>query len=324
MRSLKGAVATLAILGAAPALAADYPEMRPAYPESWQNPDDDLRFEFGTRYWMSWGQQDAGFTAVSGGATLGDVTISTRDQSHIGELHGKIEDLSTQTYLNGKAGISLSTTGTYNVTPASSGSIGRNSNIGYIGSDFGWLPWGDMEEGTAFGGFLGYQYWKDAPDIGSGQYGATFNGAGDPTSFGAAKDDFDIHALRLGIKGQAEFEMFDIHGEVAAVPYAHISGTLGGNSPTGFDFGGANPFQERAPTTLSGRGYGVMAESMVGFHPTENLTLRVGGRAWYLEGQLDAKFSANVGGADQATLNLPSNFARIFRYGALFELTGRF
>jgi len=324
MRSLQGAFAGLALLSAAPVLAADYPDIRPAYPHGWQNPDSDLRFEFGTRYWLSWGEQDAGFTAVSNGTTLGNVGVSTRDQTHIGELHGKIEDLSTQTYLSGKAGIGLSTSGTYAITPSASGPIGRNSAIGYAGADFGWLPAGDMRDGAAFGGFIGYQYWKDAPDIGTGQVGATFNGAGTPTSYTAAKDDFDIHALRLGVKGQADFDMFDLQGEVAAIPYAHVSGTLGGSSPAGFNFPGYGNFQERAPTTLSGRGYGVMAEGLVGFHPTKNLTLRVGGRAWYVEGQLDAKFTSNSNGANLATLDLPSNFARIFRYGALFEATGRF
>ncbi|WP_193336453.1 hypothetical protein [Devosia beringensis] len=317
MRSLQGALAGLALLSAAPVLAADYPDIRPAYPHGWQNPDSDLRFEFGTRYWLSWGEQDASFTGP-----LGNVGVSTRDQTHIGELHGKIEDLSTQTYLSGKAGIGLSTTGTYAITPSASGAIGRNSTIGYAGSDFGWLPAGDMRDGAAFGGFIGYQYWKDAPDIGSGQVGATFDG-GNPTSFTAARDNLDIHALRLGVKGQADFDMFDLQGEVAAIPYAHVSGTLGGSSPTGFDFGG-NTYQERAPTTLSGRGYGVMAEGLVGFHPTKNLTLRVGGRAWYVEGQLEAQFSSRTGGTNVSTLSLPSNFARIFRYGALFEATGRF
>ena len=323
-RSLQGAVASLVLLCAAPVLAADYPDIRPAYPQGWEHPDSDLRFEFGTRYWMSWGEQDAGFTAVSGGTTPGYVTISSRDQSHIGELHGKIEDLSTQTYLSGKAGLSLSTSGTYAITPAASGPIGRNSTIGYAGADFGWLPAGDMRDGAAFGGFVGYQYWKDAPDIGTGQYAKGYTGM-TATSFGAAKDDFDIHALRLGVKGQADFDVFDLQAEVAAIPYAHVSGTLGGSSPTGYTFGGTN-FQERAPTTLTGRGYGVMAEGLVGFHPTENLTLRVGGRAWYVEGQLDAKFASAAGGGTVTvpTLDLPSNFARIFRYGALFELTGRF
>ena len=322
-RSLHGAVAVLAVLVAVPALAADYPTLRPAYPEDWETPEDSLRFEFGARYWMSWGQQDAGFTAVSGGVTLGDVGISTRDQSHIGELHGKIEDLSTQTYLSGKAGLSLHTTGTYAITPAASGTIGNDSRIGYAGADFGWLPFGSMTEGAAIGGLVGYQYWKDAPDIGTGQYAATFAG-GVPATFGAAQDDFDIHALRLGIKGQATFDMVDIQAEVAAVPYAHVSGTVGGSSPDGFTFPPFGTFYERAPTTLTGHGYGVMAESMVGFHPTENLTLRVGGRAWYLEGQLESVFTSNAGGVDQAALTLPSNYARIFRYGALLELTGRF
>ena len=323
-RSLQGAVAILAVLTAAPVLAADYPTLRPAYPESWENPDDSMRFEYGARYWMSWGSQEAGFTAVDGGITLGDVGINTKDQTHIGELHGKIEDLSTQTYVRGIAGLGLNTTGTYAITPgASSGAIGRNSQIGYAGADFGWLPLGNVREGLAVGGLVGYQFWRDAPDIGTGQYAATFAG-GVPATFGEAQDNFDIHALRLGIKGQATFDMFDIQAEVAAVPYAHVSGTVGGSSPGGFNFPGIPvTFYERAPTTLSGRGYGVMAEGMVGFHPTENLTVRVGGRAWYLEGDLEAQVHTQslFGPSD---LVIPSNFARIFRYGALFELTGKF
>ena len=325
-RSLQGAVAGLALLIAAPALSADYPEMRPAYPQGWQNPDSDLRFEFGTRYWMSWGEQDAGFTAVSGGTTLGTVGISSRDQTHIGELNGKIEDLSTQTYVAMRAGVGLHSSGTYSIAPASSGAIGRNSSIGYAGADFGYMPFGDMTAGTSAGALIGYHYWKDAPDIGTGQFATSFAG-GVPATFGLARDNLDIHALRLGLKGAARFDMFDLQGEVAAIPYAHISGTLGGSSPNGFTFPGApgNTYYERAPTTLTGRGYGVMAEGMVGFHPSENLALRIGGRAWYLEGQLEAAFTSNLNGAaDQAALTLPSNYARIFRYGLMAELSGKF
>jgi hypothetical protein len=321
---MKRAIVVMTFALATPAMAADYPELRPAYPETWENPESSLRFEFGTRYWMSWGQQDAGFTAVDQGVTLGDVGISTRDQTQIGELHGKIEDLSTQTFVAAKAGLGLYTTGTYAITPAaSSGQIGRNSAIGYAGADFGWLPFGNMDEGAAIGGLIGYQYWKDAPNIGTGQYAASFAG-GVPATYGAAKDNFDIHALRIGVKGQAKFDQFDVQGEVAAVPYANVTGTVGGSSPGGFTFPGIPvTFYERAPTTLTGRGYGVMAEGMVGYHPTENLVLRVGARAWYLEGQLETQFhsSSAFGNSD---LNLPSNFARIFRYGALFELTGKF
>lgn len=321
-RSLQAAISLLAMASAAPVLAADYPEMRPAYQENWQNPDSDLRFEFGTRYWLSWGRQDASYSGAAAG--LGDIGVSVQDQTHIGELHGKIEDLSTQTYLSGKAGLGLSSSGTYAITPANSGTIGKNSTIGYAGLDYGWLPFGNMREGAAIGGLIGYQYWQDSPDIGTGQYAASFAG-GVPSTYGSAKNQLEVHALRLGIKGQATYNMFDVQGEVAAIPYAHMSGTIGGSSPSGFNFPGvANTNYERAPTTVSGRGYGVMAEGMVGYHPTENLTLRIGGRAWYLEGQLDSQFTANAGGANQATATLPSTFARLFRYGLLLEATGRF
>lgn len=324
-RSLYGVAAMLALCAAIPALAADYPDLRPAYPESWQNPDDSIRFEFGTAYWYSWGGKDAGFTAATGGLTLGDVAISARDTTHIGELHGKIEDLSTQTYVAARAGLGLHTSGTYSISPISSGAIGNRSAIGYGGADFGWLPAGNMDHGFAFGGLVGYQYWKEAPDIGSGQIGTFFAPGMPPTGMLEARDNLDIHALRLGVKAQANFDMFDIQAEVAAVPYAHVSGVVGGSGPDGFVFPGAGPFYETEQTSLTGRGYGVMAETMVGFRPTENLSLRFGGRAWYIEGKLDAKVKSNFAGLGAAPeLNLPSNYASIFRYGVMAELTGRF
>ncbi len=316
-RSFAGAAAVLALIAAQPAVAADYPEypdLRPAYPEGWENTDDSIRFETGVAYWYSWGGQNATFTAP-----LGPVGLSVRDQTQIGELHGKIEDLSTQTFLAARAGLGLHTTGTYDISPATPGDIGRNSRIGYAGADFGWLPFGTMTDGVAAGGFVGYQYWKDAPDIGTGKYAI----GGNPATLGEARDDFDIHALRLGVKGTAEFEMFDIQAEAAWIPYAKVTGALGGSSPGGFDFGGII-VNENAQTTISGRGQGVMLEAMAGFHPTENLTLRVGGRAWYLEGSLDAVFNGSIGGAPLPTMTLPSTQASLFRYGLRAELTGKF
>lgn len=325
-RTMTSTIIGLTLCTSVPVLAADYPEypdLRPAYDQSWENPDDSIRFEFGTAYWYSWGGQDATIPARAAGIALGDITVSSRDITHIGELHAKIEDLSTQTYLNVKAGLGLNTTGTYDISPAASGSIDTGSRIGYAGADFGWLPLGTMTNGAAFGGLIGYQYWKDAPEIGSGLYATSFAG-GVPASFSQARNDLDIHALRLGIKGMASYDMFDIQAEVAAVPYANLYGTLGGSSPNGFTLP-LGTFYERAPTTFSGRGYGVMAETMVGFHPTENLALRVGGRAWYLEGKVNTNLTTNVDGA----VNLPSalienSVARYFRYGLMAELTGRF
>lgn len=323
-RTLLSAVAIFApCAGAYAADAPIYGDMRPAYPQAWEESQENpLRFESGVRYWYSWGEQDASF-----GGPYGDIDLNVRDQTHIGELYGKIDDLSTQTYVRAIAGLGVQTSGTYSITPSGSGNIGGQSSIGYAGGDFGWMPFGQMDGGFAIGGLVGYQYWKDAPDIGEGTYGTAFAG-GVPTSFGAAKDNLDIHALRLGVKATADFEMFDFQAEVAAVPFAHVTGSLGGSGGKGYQFvGSPGPLPtifERAPTTLSGTGHGVMAETMVGFHPTENLTLRVGGRAWYLEGELEANFKGTPAGVGNVDLTIPSKMAKVFRYGAFFELTGRF
>jgi hypothetical protein len=322
------AASVVAIFAAMPAFAAD--SLRPAFPGSWQPEEDDpLRFEAGVRYWATWGGQDAGFSPIR---------LSVRDQTHIVEAHGRIDDLSTQSYVRAHAGLGISTTGTYDFngrpTPVAGGSLGGASNIAHAGWDFGWMPLGDSEAGFGIGPLIGYQYWKDAPDIGRGNYVTSVSPTtGTPTGGNSATDNLDIHALRLGITGRAEFgDMFDISAEVAGVPYAHVSGILG---PHEFNTSVAGPPQtdiyKSSPTVLSGRGYGIMSEAMLGFHPTENLTLRLGGRAWYLEGQLDANFNAitvtDPGGANiigQQGFVQASNWASLFRYGALFELTGRF
>jgi hypothetical protein len=318
-RSLHSAAAVLTMSLVLPAAAADYlidPDLRPAYPERWEDAaDDSIRFEYGAAYWYSWGGQNAGFSSP-----MGPVNLSVNDQTHIGELHGKIDDLWSQTYLAGRAGLGLGTSGTYEISPAGSGNIGRNSRIGYVGADFGWLPLGELKDGIAAGGFVGYHYWKDAPDIGTGQIATGFDGSGTPTSFGEARDDFDMQALRLGVKATAEFDLFDFQAEAAWLPYAHVTGALGGSAPNGF----GGPIYENAQTTLSGRGQGVMLEGMVGFHPTENLVMRIGGRAWYLEGNLDAVFNATAGGVPQPAMTLPSTYASLFRYGLRAELTGKF
>ena len=176
MRITLGTAAVLSLYVAGSATAADYPELRPAYEQGWENPDDSLRFEFGTAYWYSWGGQDVSMPASVGAVQLGNISLNSRDVTHLGELHGKIEDLGTQTYLSARAGLGFSTTGTYNFSPAGSGNIERGSRIGYAGADFGWLPLGTMENGAAVGGLIGYQYWKDAPEIGTGLYATSFAG----------------------------------------------------------------------------------------------------------------------------------------------------
>lgn len=320
-RTFKGAVAILALCAAAPAIAADYPELRPSYSDGWEAEGGALRFETGIRYWYSLGSQEAGF---------GPTTLDVKDRSHILEVHGRIDDLYTQSYVKGIAGLGISSSGDFTLSPGASTAIGQSSRIGYVGADFGWMPFGNMTDGVAIGGFAGYQYWNDSPDIGRGNFATGMGPGGVPSGYDSAPDNLDIHALRLGVRGTAEInDMFDIQAEVAGVPYAHVTGVLGPHELNGVPLGGGNTLYKSSQTNLAGSGYGAMGELMVGFHPTENLTLRVGGRAWYVEGSLDATFDGYVkDAADNVTgpqgFIMASDYARIFRYGALFELTGRF
>ena len=96
-----------------------------------------------------------------------------------------------------------------------------------------------------------------------------------------------------------------------------------------------------SPTTIDGWGYGAMAEAFVGFHPTENLTFRLGGRAWYLQGTADTTFSrAMIGDPTDSRRATPiydtaptffnptyistNNPFSMFRYGLLAEVTYTF
>ncbi|UJW85598.1 hypothetical protein [Devosia sp. SL43] len=348
-RSLQGAVAILAVLVAVPALAADYPPLRPAYPDDWESSEaNPLRYEVGLRYWYSLGGQDVTFPSA-----FGDTILGVRDTTHIGELYGRIDDLSTQSYVKVYGGLGFASSGTYDLQqpfmPDVNTSLGGAGRVGYVVGDFGWLPFGNMEEGFAIGGLVGYQYWNDSPDIGRGNFAVVDDSSdiawtpGSPTySIGgdSERDNLDIHALRLGLSAQVDInDMFDIRAEVAAIPYAWVTGTFGPHEVPNIPFPGGTAYKASA-TSVSGTGYGASGELMVGVHPTENLTLRIGGRAWYVGGTLDATYTqANITDPIDAdadgiyetgpSLSLQdyiftSQFAQVFRYGALFELTGRF
>ncbi len=168
-------------------------------------------------------------------------------------------------------------------------------------------------------------------------------------------NDFNIHALKLGVAGRFDADVFDITGEAYATPYAWVSGTYGSYNPGFTDSysGGPNgmSFLQGSTTTINGFGYGVGGKLMVGFHPTENLTIRVGGRGSYLQGQYDATYDGAtvthptsnppdvdpltgvITPADPAysppsltrqTFIINNNPFSMFRYGGLLEVTGRF
>ena len=295
-----------------PALAADYGEdpgadmdFRSSYqsyePKDWNDlgeQGDGIHIETGLRYWYSMGSQS--FQETSEG------TFETSDTAHSGEAFLKIEDDATATYGKAWLGYAGAVSGDF-TNPNTSGDI-IDGKIGYAGVDFGYNMFNDGN-GTGAGGFIGYNYWNNSPRAARTNFATAETAADIPYSEdtgewslpGDSKDDMiDYHMLRLGLSGQAKFgNFFDLSAEIAAVPYAKLHGILGGHDAGfGNDLG---PFSgcalgdpcpsytfKGSETSINGWGYGGMAEIMAGFHPTENLTLRLGGRAWYIQGTADA------------------------------------
>lgn len=322
----RSATSILALLAAmtVPAAAADYgdwgddadgaPDFRTSYPVEpgdWAglgDDDDPIALEFGTRYWYALGSQE--FTSSGG-------TVSSVDTSHIGELHLRVEDHSTNTYATAIGGYSIATSGTVE-TPIWTYPIVDGSTL-YGGADLGWNAFGD-NNGSGIGPMVGYLYWRDQPDTGRFNY-TTATSAADITYDPAtgqtflpgdsAPNSINAHILRLGISGKAKLgDIFDVTASIAGVPYAKVGGTAGVDDPTFSITEYAGPAQppydltnngnissmRSSVTAIDGWGYGAMAEGFIGVTPVENLTFRVGGRLWYLQGTADTTFSrATIG-----------------------------
>lgn len=332
----------LASLLAAPAFGADFggydQDFRPAYPDDWQNPEP-LGFELGLRYWYSKGED---------GGTIGGYDFNSYDTTQTVEAHLRIDDYSTSSYVKGLAGYSMAINGNYDTSFGAAGDI-VDGRVGYAGADFGMNPFGASGTGSGIYGLIGYLYWNESPNMGRADfYPVTSSddvnwplGASRPTLPGDSElDNIDIHALRLGVSGKVEFNDYvDLSAELAAVPYAWVNGTLGSFS-SGITPTADGIMAQSSATTVDGFAYGAMGEAMLGFHPTENVTLRLGGRAWYLQGQAQTRFSladisapvdtdgdgeidvpVNVGLQDYV---IDSNPFSLLRYGALVELTYKF
>lgn len=285
------------------AQAADYGEFpgefRGGYDSKFEvdNGLDPIGFELGLRYFYSVGEHQM---------RIGNDAYSSSDTSHIFELHGRIDDYSTGTYVKGVAGYSALIDGNYS-TPATGGTIKMNGGkIAYAGADFGYIGFGS--ESFGFGGFAGYQYWNDSPDMGRRNY---TNASG---SF-STTNDLTYQMLRLGLVAHADLgDKVDLSIEAAFVPYARLTGDYGAFAMTP---------NQGSYGSITGNLWGASAEAMVGFHPTDNLTIRAGGRAWYLNGPADMTFDTYDGTSSQSFTTKVSDYS-LLRAGALLELTYRY
>ena len=307
-------VGFITCLLAVPALGADIlgsdnlPDLRGSYPTEWDMSDngDPLDFEFGLRYFYSVGSSKM---TINGG------DYASSDKSHILELHGRIDDNSTATYLKAWGGYSVYIDGTYS-TPTTGGDVTMaGGRVAYAGADFGYTPFGNGD--FQLGGFIGYQYYADSPDMGRQNYTTSTGGTE------SQANNIEIHELRLGATMNADLgDKVDLNLEAAVVPYAGLTGTYGAfYSPP------AGGYQQGSAGTLGGYLYGASAEAMLGFHATDNLTIRFGGRVNYLTGNaatIDYTTRCICDPAVEAAQSANISGIEFLRYGALLEITGTF
>ena len=295
--SLLFMTSALALAASVPlASAADYPDedwgsgMRGSY--NWndeQEWEDAVGFEAGLRYVYSIGHQEF---SVGGSKETSD------SASHILEGHLRIEDYSTSSFLNSTAGYSIATSGSYSGDWGSGDIV--DGTVAYGTFDLGHYFFGDPRDGFGLGGFIGYQYSADNPDIGRANF-TTAASASDITwsdtstywtvPMDSTPNQVDMHMLRLGASARAELnDVVDFTLDIAAIPYAGIGGTLGAFAYNNVDYGSLAYIQSSA-TEVTGWGYGATADMAIGFRPTKNMVMRLGGKAQYLQGTYDATYS---------------------------------
>lgn len=338
------AVTVMAAAATGQALAADWstghaPIFKPAYPADMGPMEDSLDFEAGLRYFYGRGGRSA---TLGGPIGAGGGTYSSEETSHIVELHGRIDDHSTETYLKGSIGYAALIEGQYD-NPLESGSI-SGGTVASARADFGYMPL--RNNGFSAGAFIGYQYLNESPDTGRAQYLVpdTLQWAAGSPLYSVQGDNganmLEVHALRLGVAGQVELSpMFDISAEVAAIPYASLSGNLGAQMAA-FETIGASQSGQSSATSIDGHLYGGAVELMAGFNPTENLSIRLGARGYYLTGPVTARYSTTTivepldmdgdGTFETAPTVATQGYERqlddfeLFRWGPVIEVTGRF
>jgi hypothetical protein len=296
------------------AVAADYPgadfpvDMRGSY-ECCEN-DDSLDFEFGLRYFYSVGQHRM---TLSGGDSY-----SSDDKSHILEGHLRIDDHSTDTFFKARFGYSIHNDSQYN-TPATGGTTlsETGGHVAYAGADLAYVPLGGSN--GRFGGLIGYNYMNEASSMGRINY-TTASGGGD-----SSVNDLNIHALKLGVAGTGEFGAFSVDGEAAIIPYAWLTGTYGGFYQADFLSGG-NVYEQGSAGTIDGGLYGASGELTFGFKPIENLSINFGGRASYLTGDANMRYTARRDGVPGTTQDyiIKTTALSFLRYGLFGGISGEF
>ncbi len=296
-------VSVVALVSASAALGADldYPtEMRGSY-NDWDAPADPLiEFSAGLRYMYSMGGTNVNTSGYNSSKySVAAANSTTSDTTHYVEGFLRLDDLATDTFLSAFGGYSIHMDTGYSNQLNANGqtTLGRAA---YAVVDFGYLPvqLGSDDTGLKLGGIIGYQYINDAPTIGGSNYnpisgtadiGWSTGSSGYSVPVNHADHSLNINALRLGVAGKAKLGPFDIIADVAAIPYASVTGVLGAHSFSPVNNGSYTTYKA-TESKLNGSAWGASTDIMLGYNVTDNMAIRFGGRATYLRGKGDLTY----------------------------------
>ncbi|MFI5014716.1 MAG: hypothetical protein ACHQAY_20465 [Hyphomicrobiales bacterium] len=335
----------LAALANGAAQAADFSTLRGEIADAAPSAAQPSPFTVGVRYWYSTGRHDYSFngsigTVLIGGTIyrLGNPTseLTYADiPAHTGEVFGRYTDAETGLVIKGYVGGGgFADGGTMNDRDwvegqrlfSNTNSSLKASNLRYLTLDIGWgadyLTFGNLQ----FLPFLGYGHWHD----GVGTWGLTqlpddFGGAAYGTPAGTVffTNNQKVggyvaswHMVRLGAEGTLSITpQLTITVDGAFVPYAQGNGDDShllrqdelGSKPNVF---------------LRGHGWGGQVDALVHYQVTNNFSVGIGGRYWYIDASSGYKTDRidNLFGGPR----LPLTTFTTERYGLLAEAAYKF
>lgn len=239
-------------------------------------------FEFGTRYWLSSGENRFAHNAQGADPTLGNPTsILAYDEleARALELHWRT-NFEQRWFFKGNFGVGEVRDGTFDDEDYDAGqakfsdttSAVRGERLSYLTLDFGRDLWAGAA-GSTLGVFIGIQQWSEQVDAFGAM--ATVGTISVPGNVRVITNDVRWRSLRIGLAGRAVVtSRIRVLADLAYVPYADLA-----NEDSHYLRADLGP----VPNVLTeGRGSGVQLDLEARFAVHERLEVGLGLRHWRL------------------------------------------
>ena len=241
-------------------------------------------FEFGTRYWLSSGENRFAHNAQGVNPTLGNPTsILTYDEldARALELHWRSNFSSDGWFFKGNFGLGEVRDGAFDdedfdaaqVKFSDTTSSVRGERFSYLTLDVGKDIWSSPGGGTTLGLFAGFQQWSEQIDA----FGAvaTVGPISIPGDVRVITNDVRWRSLRLGVAGTAAVtSRIRVLADLAFVPYSKLS-----NDDSHYLRTDLGPVPN---VVTSGRGSGVQLDLELRYALSKRLEAGIGVRHWQL------------------------------------------